>query len=82
MRKAFLLLILSCIAVHAWIPMAVVPPNGNVSIGALPAIAGDAMPAAATTATIRRRLSEHRRARRTEWKYLPSNGHQRFYMPL
>ena len=54
MRKTFLFLILSCIAVHAWIPMAVVPPNGNVSIGALPTIAGDAMPAAATTATIRR----------------------------
>ncbi len=54
MRKAFLFLIMSCIAVHAWIPMAVVPPNGNVSLGRLPAIAGDAMPAAATIAFIGR----------------------------
>ena len=54
MKKTILLLLLSCFAVHAWIPMAVVPPNGNASLGRLPAIAGDAMPAAATTAAIRR----------------------------
>ena len=54
MKKSFLLLILSCIAVHAWIPMAVIPPNGSVSLGNLPTIAGDAMPSAATTATIYR----------------------------
>ncbi|MBR6076173.1 MAG: carbohydrate-binding family 9-like protein, partial [Victivallales bacterium] len=54
MRKAFLFLLLSCFAVHAWIPMAVVPPNGNVSLGRLPTIAGDAMPTAATIAFISR----------------------------
>ncbi|MBR4370063.1 MAG: hypothetical protein IKS92_03390, partial [Victivallales bacterium] len=54
MKKAILFLILSCIAVHAWIPMAVVPPKDTVSLGGLPTIAGDAMPSAATTATIRR----------------------------
>ncbi len=54
MKKAILFLILSCIAVHAWIPMAVVPPKGTVSLGPLPTIAGDAMPTAATTAAIHR----------------------------
>ena len=54
MKKALLFLILSCIAVHAWIPMAVVPPKGTVSLGPLPTIAGDTMPSAATTAAIHR----------------------------
>ena len=54
MKKAILFLILSCIAVHAWIPMAVVPPKGTVSLGPLPTIAGDAMPSTATTAAIHR----------------------------
>ena len=52
MKKVILFLILSCIAVHAWIPMAVVPPKGTVSLGPLPTIAGDAMPSVATTAAI------------------------------
>ena len=54
MKKAFLFLILSCIAVHAWIPMAVVPPKDTVSLGGLPTIAGDTMPSTATTAAIHR----------------------------
>ena len=54
MKKAILFLILSCLVAYAWIPLAIVPPKGNVSLGNLPAIAGDTMPAAATTVTIRR----------------------------
>ena len=54
MKKAILFLILSCLVAYAWIPLAIVPPKGNVSLGNLPAIAGDTMPATATTVTIRR----------------------------